>query len=251
MLTSCKRPAKELRQCKVKAFGIPSWRLCYVKSVTLERCHSIQKRGKLNPLYIGPFKILKRVSPVGYTLELLEELSNVHSTFHVSNLKKCPSDESLIIPMKELWLDDKLNFMEEPIEIIDREVKQLRQSRIPIVKSKLNGKLIVNSIKNGPYVRRMIHEPGDPNGAPPVAESIHEQADEELIEKEAKQMEADDQAIQTSLMGLREYIYVVVDSCDSAKEILLRVEQMMRGSSIGAQEKKTKLFNEWEKFNST
>ncbi|GKE16645.1 putative reverse transcriptase domain-containing protein [Tanacetum coccineum] len=84
------------------------------------------KRGKLNPWYIGPFKILKRVDPVVYTLELPEELSNVHSTFHVSNLKKCLSDESLIIPMKELWLDDKLNFVEEPIEIMDREVKQLR-----------------------------------------------------------------------------------------------------------------------------
>ncbi|GJZ05563.1 putative reverse transcriptase domain-containing protein [Tanacetum coccineum] len=85
-----------------------------------------RKRGKLNPWYIRPFKILKRVGPVAYTLELPKELSNVHSTFHVSNLKKCLSDESLIIPMKDLRLDDKLNFMEEPIEIMDREVKQLR-----------------------------------------------------------------------------------------------------------------------------
>ncbi|GKD99142.1 hypothetical protein Tco_1383039 [Tanacetum coccineum] len=98
------------------------------------------KRGKLNPLYIGPFKILKRVSPVAYKLELLGELSNVHTTFYVSNLKKCLSDESLVIPMKELRLDDKLNFVEEPVEIMDREVKQLKQSRIPIVKVRWNSK---------------------------------------------------------------------------------------------------------------
>ncbi|GKC56499.1 putative reverse transcriptase domain-containing protein [Tanacetum coccineum] len=92
------------------------------------------KRGKLNPWYIGPFKILKRVGPVANTLELPEELSSVHSTFHISNLKNCLSDESLVIPMKELRLDDTLNFVEELVEIMDREVKQLRQSRIPIVK---------------------------------------------------------------------------------------------------------------------
>ncbi|GJV12854.1 putative reverse transcriptase domain-containing protein [Tanacetum coccineum] len=77
------------------------------------------KRGKLNPWYIRPFKILKRVGPVAYKLELPEELSNVHSTFHVSNLKKCLSDESLVILMKEHRLDDKLNFVEEPVEIMD------------------------------------------------------------------------------------------------------------------------------------
>ncbi|GJU37975.1 putative reverse transcriptase domain-containing protein [Tanacetum coccineum] len=84
--------------------------------------------------------ILKRVGLVAYTLELPEELSNVHSTFHVSNLKKCLSDESLVIPMKELRLDDKLNFVEELVEIMDREVKQLKQSRIPIVKVRWNSK---------------------------------------------------------------------------------------------------------------
>ncbi|GJX73007.1 putative reverse transcriptase domain-containing protein [Tanacetum coccineum] len=98
------------------------------------------KQGKLNPRYIGPFKILERIGPVAYKLELFEELSNVHSTFHISNLKKCLSDESLVIPMKELRLDDKLNFVEEPVKIMDREVKQLKQSRIPIIKVRWNSK---------------------------------------------------------------------------------------------------------------
>ncbi|GJS09572.1 putative reverse transcriptase domain-containing protein [Tanacetum coccineum] len=94
----------------------------------------------LNPRYIGPFKILEQIGLVAYKLELPEELSSVHCTFHISNLKKCLSDESLVIPMKELRLDDKLNFVEEPMEIMDREVKQLKQSRIPIVKVRWNSK---------------------------------------------------------------------------------------------------------------
>ncbi|GJV88309.1 putative reverse transcriptase domain-containing protein [Tanacetum coccineum] len=96
------------------------------------------KRGKLNPWYIRPFKILKRVGPVAYKLELPKELRNVHNTFHVSNIKKCLSDESLVIPIKELRLNDKLNFVEEPVEVMDQEIKQLRQSRIPIIKVRWN-----------------------------------------------------------------------------------------------------------------
>ncbi|GKB30753.1 putative reverse transcriptase domain-containing protein [Tanacetum coccineum] len=88
------------------------------------------KRWKLNPRYIGPFKVLDKVGDGAYRLELPQELSMVHSTFHVSNLKKCLSDE----PLDEIHVDDQLHFVEEPVEIIDREVKRLKQSRIPIIK---------------------------------------------------------------------------------------------------------------------
>ncbi|GJS83237.1 putative reverse transcriptase domain-containing protein [Tanacetum coccineum] len=96
-----------------------------------------------NPLefQIGD-RVMLKVSPrkVAYKLELPDELNNIHNTFYVSNLNKCLSDESLVIPMKELRLDDKLNFVEEPVEIMDREVKQLKQSHIPIVKVRWNSK---------------------------------------------------------------------------------------------------------------
>nr|GEY38349.1 hypothetical protein [Tanacetum cinerariifolium] len=118
-------------------------------------------------------------------------------------------------------------------------------------KSRPNGKLIHNFIINGPYVRRMIPEPGDPNREVPVNETFHVQTDDELTEKELKQIEADDQAIQTILLGLSEDIYAAVDSCEIAQEIWLRVQQMMKGSDIGIQEKKAKLFNECERFTYT
>ncbi|GJU11597.1 hypothetical protein Tco_1133993 [Tanacetum coccineum] len=98
------------------------------------------KLGKLNPRYVGPFKVLEKIGTIAYKLELPQELSRGHHTFHVSNLKKCYSDKPLAVPLEGLHVDEKLCFMEEPVEIMDREVKQLKQRRIPIVKVRWNSK---------------------------------------------------------------------------------------------------------------
>nr|GEV97144.1 putative reverse transcriptase domain-containing protein [Tanacetum cinerariifolium] len=98
------------------------------------------KWGKLNPRYVGPLKVLERVGDVAYKLDLLEELSRVHNTFHVSNLKKCHAGKPLAVPLDGLHFDDKLHFVEEPVEILDCEVKWLKRSRFPLVKVRWNSK---------------------------------------------------------------------------------------------------------------
>nr|GEX81999.1 putative reverse transcriptase domain-containing protein [Tanacetum cinerariifolium] len=100
-------------------------------------------------------------------------------------------------------------------------------------------------------LKRSYWWPGDQNRKVHVNETFHEQTDDELTEKELKQVEADDQAIQNILLGLPEDIYAAVDSCETAQEIWLRVQQMIKGSNIRIQKKKAKLFNEWERFTST
>nr|GEU86012.1 putative reverse transcriptase domain-containing protein [Tanacetum cinerariifolium] len=98
------------------------------------------KRGKLNPRYVRPFKVLERVGDVAYKLDLPEEPSRVHNTFHVSNLKKSHADEPLAILLDGLHVDDKLHFVEEPVEIMDRKVKRLKRSHITLVKVRWNSK---------------------------------------------------------------------------------------------------------------
>ncbi|GJW94897.1 putative reverse transcriptase domain-containing protein [Tanacetum coccineum] len=100
------------------------------------------KCGKLSPRYIGTFKILARFGPVAYTWELPEELKGIHRTFHVLNLKKFLAEGDIVVSMDEIQLDDKLHMIEEPVEVVDREVKQLKQSRIPIVKVHWNSQRV-------------------------------------------------------------------------------------------------------------
>nr|GEZ43286.1 putative reverse transcriptase domain-containing protein [Tanacetum cinerariifolium] len=97
-----------------------------------------RKRGKLSPRFIGPFKVIERIRPVAYKMELPDKLRRIHDTFHVSNIKRCFLNYDVFIPLDEVQLDDKLHFVEEPVEIMDREVKRLKQSRIPIVKFRWN-----------------------------------------------------------------------------------------------------------------
>ncbi|GJR33534.1 putative reverse transcriptase domain-containing protein [Tanacetum coccineum] len=98
------------------------------------------KKGKLAPRYVGPFEIIERVGPVAYRLKLPQELSCVHDTFHVSNLKKCLAEPDVQVPLDEIEVDENLRFVEEPLEIVERDVKKLKRRRIPLVKVRWNSR---------------------------------------------------------------------------------------------------------------
>nr|GEW84095.1 putative reverse transcriptase domain-containing protein [Tanacetum cinerariifolium] len=93
-----------------------------------------EKRGKLAPRYVGPFKILERTDPVAYRLRLPKELSSVYDIFHVSNLKKCLANASLHVPLDKIKINKTLCILEEPVEIMDNEVRRLNRSKISLVK---------------------------------------------------------------------------------------------------------------------
>ncbi|KAJ0789141.1 putative nucleotidyltransferase, Ribonuclease H [Helianthus annuus] len=98
------------------------------------------KRGKLNPCYIRPFRILEKVGTVAYKLELPEELNGVHDTFHVSNLKKSPTQETVVIPVDEVHIDNTLHFKEEPVEVTYWKVNKTRRSSVKLVKVRWNAR---------------------------------------------------------------------------------------------------------------
>ncbi|GJS42487.1 hypothetical protein Tco_0567530 [Tanacetum coccineum] len=98
------------------------------------------KKGKLAPRYVGPFEIIERVGLVDYRLKLPQELSCVHDTFHVSNLKKCLAEPDVQVPLDEIEINENLGFIEEPIEIVERDVKNLKRRKIPLVKVRWNSR---------------------------------------------------------------------------------------------------------------
>nr|GEU98712.1 retrotransposon protein, putative, Ty3-gypsy subclass [Tanacetum cinerariifolium] len=111
--------------------------------LTAARMIRFGKKEKLATRFVGPFEITEMIRPVAYRLRLPEELNGVHDTFYVSNLKKCLADPTLHIPLDEIWVDAKLNFVEEPVKILEREFKKLKRSIITIVKVRWN-------LKQGP-----------------------------------------------------------------------------------------------------
>nr|GEX21254.1 putative reverse transcriptase domain-containing protein [Tanacetum cinerariifolium] len=100
----------------------------------------LKAKSKLAPRYVGPFETFERIGPVAYRLRLPKKLSEVHDTFHVSNLKKCLADANLHVPLDEIKFDKTLHFVKEPVEVMDREVMTLKRSKIPIVKVRWNSK---------------------------------------------------------------------------------------------------------------
>nr|GEU61478.1 hypothetical protein [Tanacetum cinerariifolium] len=103
-------------------------------------CGTLWEEGELAPRFIGSFEIIEKVGPVGYRLDFLKELDGVHDTFYVSNLKKCLADPTLQVPLDEIRVNAKLNFVEDHVEILEREFKNLKRSRIAIVKGRWNSK---------------------------------------------------------------------------------------------------------------
>ncbi|GJY47741.1 putative reverse transcriptase domain-containing protein [Tanacetum coccineum] len=100
----------------------------------------LKEEVKLATRFVGPFEIIERISLVAYRLRIPQELTSIHDTFHMSNLKKCLADPTLHVPSEEIQVDAKLNFAEAPVEILEREIKKLKRSRIPIVKVRWNSK---------------------------------------------------------------------------------------------------------------
>ncbi|GKA57375.1 putative reverse transcriptase domain-containing protein [Tanacetum coccineum] len=107
---------------------------------TARRVVRFGKKGKLAPRYVGPFDIVECVGPVAYRLRLPQELSCIHDTIYVSNLKKFLAESDVQVPLKEIKIDENLHFVEEPIKIVERDMKKLKRRIIPLVKVRWNSR---------------------------------------------------------------------------------------------------------------
>nr|GEU45625.1 putative reverse transcriptase domain-containing protein [Tanacetum cinerariifolium] len=230
------------------------------------------KRGKLNPRYTGPFKIIAKVGIVAYRLELLEQLSRVYSTFHVSNLKKCLSDETLAISLDEIQIDDKLHFIEELTEITNREVKHSKQisgskdrppmlvpgnyvqwkSRIKrYIDTKPNHELIHYCLENPPYkldcqdIKVPVSE-----GSPITTTNRICETYKNVSQDIRDQLNAESEAVQIILTGIDNDIYSTVDACLDACEMRKAIERLKQGESINVQDLETNMYWEFRKFTS-
>nr|GEY24356.1 putative reverse transcriptase domain-containing protein [Tanacetum cinerariifolium] len=157
------------------------------------------KRGKLNPRYVGPFKVLERIGDVAYKLDLPKELSRVHNTFYMSNLKKCHADEPLAVPLDGLHFDDKLQFVEEPVKIVDREVKRLKRSWIPLVKEILVNVAPTKSYKIITQGKVLWVRAREVSGR--IPEFVEDDEEESNTDDEIKDVELHDENAESEMEG--------------------------------------------------
>ncbi|GJT93065.1 hypothetical protein Tco_1081910 [Tanacetum coccineum] len=236
------------------------------------------KKGKLAPRYVGPFEIMECVGPVAYRLKLPQELSCVHDTFHVSNLKKCLAEPDVQVPLDEIEIDENLRFVEEPIEIVDRDVKKLKRRRIPLVKVRWNSRQgaeytwehetpipdeILHFIseprtflksaslslraQGSSNRRRLSSSSGDEPGQPRMDQ---EETYANTSPENLKLIDVEAEVIRMILNGIGDDIYSTVDASSTAREMWLSIERLQQGESINKQDVKTKLFWESGKFTS-
>ncbi|GKB66789.1 putative reverse transcriptase domain-containing protein, partial [Tanacetum coccineum] len=186
-------------------------------------------------------KVLEKVKAVAYKLEFPQELSRVHNTFHASNLKKCYVDYPLVVPMDGLHIDDKLHFMEEPVEIMDRKVKRLKQSRILIIKG------IALTWWNS-HVKTVTHD---------VAYAMtwktlkNIMTDKYCPRDEIKKLEIEMwnlKVMNMILLSIPNEIYKSVDACTLAKDMWKRFERLMRGTIQNKVDRETRFTNEIDQF---